>query len=299
MNIRTLTPRTSLPVLRAEIIYSLARLKAHPLAAPHVPAFEALRSECDAVLSTENALRDGLAEAEAAIDMRDEALDEGADRLSAALLAITRNDREHPLYTLYFGGRPLSRFKRPVLGAELEAMRAWIPLLTNNKHPSLAALAPELEASIKAADATLALMQELSQKLKELRSDGALRVLVEKTNATRKAVCGALAKLPHEQTGLPSDFASQFFRRGPVSQNGPEQPTTIEEVTAKLAELAEETAENQALLAELKAQAAEEAKAKAKAEEDAARAKLAELEMVMANAAKEAAAMKAKLSATV
>src|SRR5215207_4471114 len=80
MNVRTLTFRTSLPVLRAEIIYSLARLKAHPLAAPHVPTFDVLRSECDAVFTTENTLRDSLAEAEAAIDMRDEALDDGADR---------------------------------------------------------------------------------------------------------------------------------------------------------------------------------------------------------------------------
>jgi hypothetical protein len=296
MNVRTLTSRTTLPALRAEIVYSLARLKAHPLAAPHVPEFEALRSECDAVLATENALRDGLAEAEAAIDMRDDKLDEGADRLNAALLTITKNDRAHPLHTLYFGDRPLSRFKRPVLGIELEAMRAWIPLLTNNKHPSLAALAPEIEGAIKGADATLALAQELSQKLKELRSDGALRALVEKTNATRKAVCGALAKLPHEQAGLPSDFASRFFRRGPGSENDHERPPTIEEVTARLAELAEETAENQALLAELEAKAAEEAKAAAEAE--AARAKLAELEMIMANAAKEAAAVKAKLTAT-
>jgi len=173
-------------------------------------------------------------------------------------------------------------------------MRAWIPLLTNNKHPSLAALAPELEASIKAADATLALMQELSQKLKELRSDGALRALVEKTNATRKAVCGALAKLPHEQAGLPPDFASQFFRRGPG--NSPERAPTIEELTARVAELAEESAEKQAQIAELEAKAAAEAKAKAEAE--AAKAKLIELEMVMANAAKEAAAVKAKLTAT-
>ena len=190
----------------------------------------------------------------------------------------------------------MSRFKRPVLGTELEAMRAWIPLLTNNKHPSLAALAPELEASIKAADATLAVAQELSQKLKELRSDGARLALVEKTNATRKAVCGALATLPHQQPGLPGDFASQFFRRGPGNENGPERAPTIDEVTARLAELAEETAEKQVLLAELQAKA--EAEAKAAAEAEAARAKLAELEMIMANAAKEAAAVKAKLTAT-
>ena len=296
MNVRTLTPRTSIPTLRGEIIYSLARLKAHPLAAPHVPEFEARRSECDAVFTTENTLRDSLAEAEAAVDMRDEALDDCADRLSAAILAITRNDRAHPLYTLYFGNKPLSRFKRPVLGAELEASRAWIPLLTNNKHPSLAALAPEVEAAVNAADATLALAQELSQKLKELRSDGARLALVEKTNATRKAVCGALAKLPHELPGLPSDFASQFFRHRPSSENGPEPVPTIEDVTARLAELEEETAEKQALLAELKATAAAEAKAAAEAE--AARAKLIELEMIMENAAREAAAVKAKLSAT-
>lgn len=294
MNVRTLTPRTTLSALRAEIVYSLARLKAHPLGAPHAPAFEALRSECDAVLATENALRDGLAEAEAAIDLCDDALDDGADRLDAAILAITKNNRAHPLHTLYFGDKPLSRFKRPVLGAELQAMRAWIPLLTNNKHPALSALAPELAGSIKAADATVALAQELSQKLKELRSDGALRALIEKTNATRKAVCGALAKLPHEQVGLPPDFASQFFRRGPASEDGPERAPTIEEVTARLAELAEETAEKQALLAELQAKAEEEAKAAAEVE--AARAKLIELETIMANAAKEAAAVKAKLT---
>ncbi len=296
MNVRTLTPRTTLSALRNEVVYSLARLKAHPLAAPHAPEFEDLRNECDAVLTVENALRDGLAEAEAAIDMHDEALDDCADRLSAAILAITKNDREHPLYTLYFGNKPLHRFKRPVLGSELEASRAWIPLLTNNKHPSLAALAPEIKDAIEAADTTLALAQEHAQKLKEFRRDGALHALVEKTNATRKAVCGALAKLPHEQPGLPSDFASQFFRHRPSSENGSEPVPTIEDVTARLAELAEETAEKEALLAELKATAAAEAKAAAEAE--AAKAKLIELEMIMENAAREAAAVKAKLSAT-
>ena len=73
MNVRTLTLRTTLSALRTEIVYSLARLKAHPLAAPHAPEFEALRSACDTVLTTENALRDGLDEADTAIDMRDEA----------------------------------------------------------------------------------------------------------------------------------------------------------------------------------------------------------------------------------
>jgi hypothetical protein len=294
MQVRTLSLRTTLSALRPEVVYSLAKLKAHPLTTAHVPAFEALRAECDAVGAKELSLRDGIAVAQATIDACDDALNDIADRVNNAIVSITR-DRSHPLFTLFFGAKVVSDFKRPILGGQLEATRGWILSANATKHPPIQALAPEIEAAVKAADNAVLLKANLEQELKHLRGDGDLHALIEKTNATRKSVFGALAKLPHEQVGLPANFASLFFRRD--SGRTEEDAPTIDSVKAAITSLEEELAAQKKLLADIEAKQAEEAKAAADAEIAAAKAKLAALEKVMADAAQQAAAVKAQLPA--
>ncbi|XYI02384.1 transposase [Sorangium sp. So ce1128] len=60
------------------------------------------------------------------VSVADEALDALADAVANTILAEAGNNRSAPLYTLYFGNQRPSDLKRPVLGGQLETMRAWL-----------------------------------------------------------------------------------------------------------------------------------------------------------------------------
>lgn len=137
MAARTLYPRSSLINLLGEIRYTLSRLQVSPAALAHVPAFQALRDQWTGVQAQEITIQESLSDAKAQIDAADDALDDFADRLSKAVLTITKDDRTHALYVHFFGKKTLNEFKRPVLRGQLEAMRAWVKSLKESPHASL------------------------------------------------------------------------------------------------------------------------------------------------------------------
>jgi ubiquinone biosynthesis protein UbiJ len=114
---------------------------------------------------------------------------------------------------------------------------------------------------------------------------------IDKVNAKRKEVHGLIAKLPHEQLGLPSNFAELFFRHD--GAHDAEEKETIESVKDNIAALTEELKEQQARLAELEAE--EEAAKKAAAEIEAAKAELAAVKKEMEAAEAKAEALRAKI----
>jgi hypothetical protein len=291
--IRTLNPdRVSLLGLRSHLTYSISRFKAEPLATSHVAPFDAYRAKWDLVHLKELVLNDELTEAQAQIDSCDKLLNELASRCSKIILTITKDNREHSLYTHFFGDESLSDFKRPVLGEQLQAMRGWIGLLEASEHPSLKALGPDLEPVVKAADDAVKAKANVEQKKKLFREDER-RKLFDEVNAARKSAHGELAKLPHIHTGLPASFADGFFRqesaRGETEEI--EEPQTIASVELSIASLKQKLAAEEALLAELLAQKELEAKV------EADRAALAAIEKAMAEQAAQAAALKAKIAA--
>jgi predicted RNase H-like nuclease (RuvC/YqgF family) len=111
-------------------------------------------------------------------------------------------------------------------------------------------------------------------------------------NAARKQTYGEIARMPHEQLGLPAGFANLFFRHESSSDDG---PMTLEQVDEEIVSLETQIAEMKALRANLQAEV--EQQAKAEAEKAAEKAALAALEKAAAEAAQKVAEAKARIAA--
>lgn len=296
MPARLLYPRTSLLTLLGELRYTLSRLHATPKTAPFVATFQTLRDEWKTVLDKEISLQESLSDAQALIDAGDAGLDDFASRLSKAILTITKDDRTNPLYTHFFGDKSLSEFRRPNLGAQLQAMRPWADSLTTSPHPTLKAMAQEHAHLIAAADKAVSARDKARQQNRQLRDVGERRQFLDKLNAARKATYGALAKLAIETPGMPSDFADHFFRgetSGDRDEEDDQAPHTLESVKAAIADLEGQLKARRADLEKLEAEAkAAEAKA---ATRQADKAALGDLQQRMAEMAKQAEELQKRL----
>jgi hypothetical protein len=293
MAIRNLSHLISLLALRAEIIFTLDQVKAHPLTQGYVPVFEGLRDDWNATFGEELALRDGLSAASARITSSDEALNSLASRVSKAVLTVTGDDKKHPLYVAFFKKKALGVFKRPVLGEQLDAMRGWIEPLTTSDVPALAELGPEVEAAVAAADQAVATRGALETQSVFFREAGGRKRLFDKVNAVRKSTHGELAKMPHENAGLPASFAGLFFRH--ESGKGEEGAPTLESVDEEIAALEAELAEKRELRARLQAET--DRAAHEEAERAARQAAIAELQEAAAEAEQKAAEARARIAA--
>ncbi|MFT3767436.1 MAG: hypothetical protein QM820_18440 [Minicystis sp.] len=292
MSSRTLNPKSALPYFLSHVLYTSSRLKANPLTAGYAPPFQALRDEWKVIQTQDVDIIEALAIAQALVDEADDGLDDFASRLSKAVLVITKDDKQSPLYLHFFGKKTLSELCRPTLAGQLDTMRGWIPSLQKSPYPSLQALAPELEQLVVAADAADAARDGARQRNREFRDVGARRQFVDKLNAARKQLFGELAKLPFTNPALPSDFAERFFR----SEAGYEEPEapTVASVTSRIAEMEKALQAEKDLLAQLQGEAAavEQAAAQQKADEAA----LAAVQKQMADLAKQAAELSQKLA---
>ncbi|AKT37242.1 hypothetical protein [Chondromyces crocatus] len=278
-SIRTLRARLSFSSYIHHIRYTLVRLRANPLTAAHIAPFEALRDECLQAQQEELTLLEEQAEAQARVDIADDALNALASRFSRELMNITGERRDHVLYVHYFKDKNVTELRRPVLGEQLDAMRDWIPPTQTSPHPTLRAMAPELMAAVAAGDAAATAKNDVARRRREFRDLGAKYQFVERLNATRKEIHGALAKMSHEHTGLSSDFADQFFRRD-ESRGEEGEPSTLEEANALVEELLAALEDARELVAVFEAEAAAEAEAEAARVADEAAIK--ELDKAMA-----------------
>jgi len=293
MAVRTILPRTSLSSVLPEITYPCSRLKAHPLGAPHVAAFEALRAEWTTVHDKELVLRDAITDAQACIDHVDDLLDNLVNGVVHTILTITNGDRTHPLYKHFLGSKTPSDFKRPVLGGQLEAMKAWQPSLAQSEHAPLVAVASALAGLLGQANSAITAKAAAEGERDQFRDFGERKKFIDKLNGCRKETHGALAKLPHEDSSLPTNFADKFFRREARAEQGDEEEVTITSVKASIVEIQKELAARHKLLADLEAEEAKAAEAAAHADKEA----LVALEAQAAEAQAKAAALRAKIEA--
>lgn len=292
MTPRTIPDDSALPDVREHIGFTFRRLRAHALTLALAQRFEELLAEHSVVHQQELALGDALDEAIVVAHSADQELNAFATRVSNTIRAITGNQRTGALYKHFFDGEPLHIFTRPLLGDQLAAMHVWVSSLTQSEHADLQALGAELPALLEKADAAALAKRDAEQAKRLFKEVGARKKLIDDVNAARKETYGALAKLPHQHPGLPSRFADGFFRRDRVRKEG--EPT-IESVSATIASLQDEIAEQQALLAQLQQ---EQAEAKAAAEEQARlalAAELAEIQKEIEEKQKQAAALQAAL----
>ncbi|EYF06129.1 hypothetical protein [Chondromyces apiculatus] len=292
MTIKTLNAEMALLTLFPHVTYTLERLKAHPLGAPHVATFQELRDRGLQILTTELAVTDAQAGAQAQVDIADDRLDAFASLVSKAVLTLTSESREHLLYTHYFGSKTLSDFKRPVLGEQLVKMRGWLSSFETSPHPSLQALAPELTQLVAQADAATNAREAARQQNRIFRDVGLRRQWVNDLNAVRKEVHGALSKVMHQHTGLPPGFADSFFARERKRPKAGEVET-MDALLALKASLQGELLEVEERMASL--QEAEEAERQAADARAAEEAELVEIDKAVAALEKKRKALREKL----
>jgi hypothetical protein len=265
MAIRNLGYLGSLTPLRGEIKYSLDQVTAHPLTAAHVPAFEALRDEWGVVSNEEVALRDKQSAVAAGMVWIKVTLSGLASDVSKSLLRLTEDDRTHPLYLAYFKKRALNEVKRLGFSDLTELVRGWILELKGSDVPDLSALGTEVEAAVDAADKAVKTRDALAAQCTFFREIGNRKKLFDKVNAVRNLTYAALAKMPHDNVGLPRSFADLFFLHDAGSDD---KPATLDSIDEELASLEKQVAEKQeqrkGLVAELESLAQEEAKEAAK-----------------------------------
>lgn len=243
--------------LLREIQYTLSQLSHAPLAASYVPVFQALREECQQVLLEEIAILDELSSALALVSKADSGLDAFAGRVSGMVDEHTSGPTRKQVRTALFKNKPLTRFRRPVLAGQLEAMADWADTLSRCGVPALVALAPEAVPLVEAGLAAQQTRTAAQKRNRDFRDIGTRKQFIDKVNAARKEAYGGLAKLPFQNPALPSDFVDDFFYIEPPR----DEEETIDQVKASIEELEAQLVEKKTLLAELEAQAAAEAQA--------------------------------------
>jgi hypothetical protein len=257
-----------------ELVFTSAQLRAYPQTQSLAQDIEPLNLRCEGIAAEELRFVKALAILEAQLYRVDDDLDVLAYELAQAVLVVTGNDRSAPLYLNYFGKQRPSDLIKPVLGAELETMRSWVPSLHASPEPQLKALGVRLEQLIAEADQTVAAAAKLAQEKRDFAVIGERMAFVDAANSLRQSCYAQLVLLTEapENAQLPRSFPDRFFRRRYQARKTVAPVRTLDTVDAEIAELEARLEAQKALRAQLEAeqQAADEAKA--------VEAELAELE---------------------
>jgi hypothetical protein len=243
--------------LLRELQYTLSQVSHAPLATGYVPVFQALREEGQQVLLEEIVIQDELSNALALVNKADSGLDAFAGRVSGAVDEHTSGPTRKQLRTALFKNKPLTRFRRPVLARQLEAMADWADTLSRCGVPGLVALAPEAVPLVEAGRSAQQVRTTAQKRNRDFRDIGTRKQFIDKVNAARKEAYGGLAKLPFQNPLLPSDFADAFFYLEPPR----DEEETIDQVKASIEDLEAQLVEQRTLLAKLEEEAAAEAQA--------------------------------------
>jgi hypothetical protein len=285
---RIIAQNVSTSFVTEEHNYTLARLSADPLGAPYVDPYKAFLDNLKKVRDEELRLLIQQSSAQALVDFCDDNLDGFVDVLANSILLITGNDRSHALWIHYFGTKSPSLLKKPILGKQLETMRAWIPSLKSASQPSLHDLGTKLEVLVTAADEALKAKAKAEQQNKDFRNLGMRRDFIVAFNKLRKDAHNGLDKIvqDHPEKNLAKNFADQFFRQA-ETDSIPGLEEELSQLKIEIEETQQTLTERQARYATLSAQ-----KTALEQEEAQHQRDLADL----AAAEEAAAALRAKIS---
>lgn len=267
MSARILGYSLGLFSLLREILYTQGRITQEPLAAAYISTFQGLRTEWQNIQVEEITHIDKITLAQAFVDKTDQNIDTFSGRVSNLVNEYTDGNTRKQLRTALFKNKSLSKFRKPVLAGQLQDMADWSDILKNCGIQPLVLLADEAAALIEAGKNAAEQRNAAQSANRQFRDVGARKQFIDKCNAARKEMHGALAKLPFQHPNLPTNFADGFFASGPTR----DEEETIDEVKASIEALEEQLAERTALLKKLEEDAEnaarEEQERKAKADE--------------------------------
>lgn len=273
--IATISYGSSLLTIRAEFISTRAKLNADPRTTLQRDAFGTFAERWSSVFRQELTLSDEQIAAQSLVERADDVLDSLIDGWSAAVGVITNNNKDHALYQFYFGAKPPSQLKRPVLGDELEYVRGKLESLTSSEHASLQQLGAKLAEAVKQADEAVRRRDAADAAMAQFRHVGDRHRMLDELNALRDKVHGELSQIAHahQQEQLPGDWAASFFRFGPRKPSA--RQLTVQDYDDRIEELERQLAELRAdRLAVVTRLESDKAQAEARAADEAELARL-------------------------
>jgi len=291
--IATLKSDLSLDVLRAHWRFALARIKSDPNAAAYVADFTAFGSTWAAVDQKELGFEDAVAAADATVVAADAAIDALVDKVAAAIFGGKKVAANPALAQLFFGSLTPSKFKRPILGTELQSVQGWPAKLAAAALPALQALAAPVTAAVGAGNAAAKAFSDALVARDGFRLGGDRQRAFDAFNSLCARAYGGLKAFAHDhpELELPPTYAESFFK----GSAGPTHGTTVAETAAAAAAAQAKATKAQAKHdAALKAAAAKEAALKDKQARVAAAKAAAAAAKTAAAAARVAAAAAAK-----
>jgi hypothetical protein len=291
MKPRLLLNDTPVDELAEELYHTTAHLQAYPFLLPQTNQHEALIVDLNQLVQTETALMRALMHAEALILVVDGRIDVLASAIDGTIRVENGRDRKSLVHQRYFNNVQPSRFKRPVLGEQLEIMRDWVPsLIGPQSSPTLQGYGNQLSECVVEADGAVRAEADARRNLADHQLGGR-KTFIGRLNAERQALYGQLAELPHSRPdlSLPPDFAFRFFLRD-SRQRKHTIPTLERDITRLQGRLQRAEAE----LARLIEEAAAETKHHEDAELADAEAELAALEQQRVEAAARIAELQAR-----
>lgn len=259
--IPTLQPEdASLGTLRKHWMFLRVGVASEPLAAALVSELEAFGPRFDTVAAEAQRLGDAVLLARTKAVAADHGLNRLADQVSSAIHDGKKPDLDLPLHQLYFGRKRPSVMKRPILGTQLEVMRAWPGLLAQAMQPELLALAPAVAAGVEAAEVAAKKLTSALAAEDVFKLAGARKELFAVYNALVARTFGALKGIGHNNTGLrlSPDWAESFFLH-----EGHKETETVASVSAELARLERAVEATRRRLSDLEAEEREAEAAKA------------------------------------
>jgi hypothetical protein len=254
MSARTLPYRTSLVTLLREILFTLAQMEVEPLAAPYLPEFQGHRKKWEAVFLEEVGIIEALVKTQAAAVRADAKLDRFVTKVLNTVDDTTDGATRKTLLKKLLKGRSKSKFVRRVLAGQLVDMADWGKVLAQSGVPELVALAAEADAVWAVGKAASDARATARAQNRDFRDLGTRKQYIDEVNASRKAVDGALAKLPFQNPSLPQDFNEVFWMG-----DTPDEDETIDDVKAAIKDLKDQLAAREAQLTKMEADAAAEA----------------------------------------
>lgn len=273
-----------------DLWYSVCRMQDEAPAAPFLPIFVALHEEAKTVLlPAEIDVLQGISGAQAKVDKADNGLDVFAGRVFRTVEDLAEARTKKKLKTIFFKGLPLSRFRRPVLGGQLQAQSGWGSALQASGIPTLMALAPDSDPLVQKGEAASKARTDAAQKNREFRDVGMRKQFIDKVNGQRLLAHAALSKVPLDDPSLPTDYGESFF----LGEAAPDNEETLDDVKADITALEAKLAERRQALAAMEAEAA--AAAQVEAERQAKQSALGDLETQKAELEQKIKALRGEL----
>jgi hypothetical protein len=277
-----ISQKASLEAIRDEWLDAKTRVEDTPFEKDYAPQFADATHRCEALQLEERALRDGITVAAARVRKADDVLDDLVDEIEPVVRRAAGGDRTSARYTAFFKQAP-SALKRPVLGPELETIRAWEPELEACPEVGLKQAAPRVGQAVARADTAVEQLTKSAASLRAFRLTGNRKTYIDACNASRARIVGEWADAIHKhpEWNLDAGFATQFFRRmHRVAKQ------TLESIDEQIESLAKELQDLQASRAQMAAHAEVEKPAKERLVESLAA--LAELQKHVDELKKEA-----------